>query len=227
VYQTFIKRFLPQEIMKKPTILVFCAHNDDQVIGAGGTLAKYADTGARIKSIIFSFGESSHPHLKSEVIIKTRIEESLTADKIIGGAGVAYLGLKEGKFIEECETKKIKDRLRLLIKQEKPDKVFTHSLNDHHPDHRAVARIIESLLPDIPCSVYTFEIWTPFRLKNRYSPKLVEDISKTFSLKMEAIRAHRSQKIAIANLILSVFFKAILHGISQRCRYAEVFDKIQ
>lgn len=213
--------------MTNQTVLVLCAHNDDQIFGAGATLAKYAKKGINVKSIIFSFGESSHPHLRPEVIIKTRIKESLAADKVIGGAGIAYLGLKEGKFPEEIEKKNIKERIRLLIKSEKPIKVFTHSLNDGHRDHRAVVALVNELLDDIPCEVYSFEIWTPFRIRNRYNPKLIEDVSDTFKTKINAIQIHKSQKVTIVNLILSIYFKAKIHGLFNGFKYAEVFDKIK
>ncbi|MBD3318693.1 hypothetical protein GF342_02170 [Candidatus Woesearchaeota archaeon] len=211
----------------KETILVLCAHNDDQVIGAGGTLIKYAQQGATIKSIIFSFGESSHPHLQPQVIAKRRMDESIKADKIMGGSGVAYFGLREGKFAEQIKQKKIKEKLRLLIEREKPAKIFAHSINDPHPDHKVIAKLLIELLPDIDCEVYTFEVWTPFRLRNRYLPKLFVDVSETFFTKMKAIRAHESQKVAITNLFLSIYLRAKLHGIANTCKYAEVFDKLQ
>jgi len=37
---------------KKETILVLAAHNDDQAIGAGGTLAKYAQEGKKVISLL-------------------------------------------------------------------------------------------------------------------------------------------------------------------------------
>ena len=213
--------------MKNKTVLVFAAHNDDQVIGAGGTLAKYAGEGVNVKSIIFSFGEGSHPHLKPEVIIQKRIRESLDADRILGGSGVAYLGLKEGKFRDEFVKKNIHRRLLDMIRKERPAKIFTHSVNDRHPDHRAVADLVVEMLPGIACPVYTFEIWTPFRLRNRYAPKLLVDISGTFATKMKSIFAHKSQRIAIGNLLLSIFFRAKMHGVSHGYKYAEVFDKLK
>ncbi len=213
--------------MPKGNILVFCAHNDDQVIGAGGALAKYAREGYAVKSVIFSFGESSHPHLKPGVIIKLRIRESLDADKIMGGAGVAYLNAKEGKFEEYIESKKLKERIIDMLKKEKPVKVFAHSINDPHPDHRVVAQLIKELLPVIPCSVYTFEVWTLWKFHHRTLPRLIVDISDTFKIKLATIRAHRSQRVAIANLFLAVLIKAKLNGIRYGYKYAEVFTKLK
>ena len=67
----------------KETILAIAAHNDDHLIGAGGTLAKYAAEGKVIKTVICSFGEKSHPHLRKEIIVRRRVAESLKADRIM------------------------------------------------------------------------------------------------------------------------------------------------
>lgn len=37
-------------------ILVIVAHSDDQMLGPGGTLVKYAKEGKEIHTVIFSYG---------------------------------------------------------------------------------------------------------------------------------------------------------------------------
>ena len=120
---------------KKETILVFAAHNDDGVIGAGGTLAKYAKQGKKVKTVVFSYGENSHPHLKPEVIKLTRYKEALEADKILNGSGMAFLELKEMQFQKQAKKHNTKKLIKDIIKHEKPTKIFTHSINDPFPDH--------------------------------------------------------------------------------------------
>jgi len=215
--------------MAKERILVICAHNDDQIFGIGGTIAKYAKQGKAVKTVIFSFGEHSHPHLKPEVIIKERVKESLKSDKILGGKGVTYLGLKEGKFGEEVEKKGIFDVVKKIIEKEKPDKIFTHSINDAHPDHRAVYHFVKKLTDKIKYKgdIYLFGVWTPVRIKNRNLPALVVDVTDTFSTKIKAIKAHESQQMTIISLLWNVYLKAIMNGISKNCKYAEVFYKLR
>jgi len=210
------------------TILALVAHNDDQVIGAGGTLAKYARMGKRVRTIIFSFGEGSHPHLKREVIIKTRVQESLKADKIMGGKGIAYLGLKEGCFQDEFRKKNIYKKIFDIIKFENPELIFTHSLDDPHPDHRAVYSLVYGLWKQkkIPCEVFSFEIWNPLRLRKRNVPKLIVDISDTFETKIRAVMAHKSQKMAIGMLFWNIWLKAKWYGLKTGYKYAEIFHRV-
>ena len=100
---------------KKHPILIVCAHSDDQIIGAGGTMAKYAGQGFEVHTVIMSFGEGVRPHVKREFVAKTRIKESQKADKIIGGSGVTFLGLKEAQF--EKDFKKIDFSIQQRVKK--------------------------------------------------------------------------------------------------------------
>ena len=213
----------------KETILVFCAHNDDQIIGPGGTLAKYAKEGKQFKTYVFSYGVSSHIHYKEGVIIQTRIKEAYESDKIMGGSGIFYFGLKEGKFEKEVKQKKIDEKIKKIIKKEKPSKIFTHSFDDPHPDHRAAVKIITKIVGDIKykVDVYSFDVWNPFNIRKRGSPKLVVDISKTFKTKIKAFFAHRSQKMSIFSLIAGIYLKNWIDGFRNKCKYAEVFYKIR
>ena len=121
--------------MKNETIIVFGAHSDDFVLGAGGTIAKYTNEGKRVITIVFSFGESSHPWLKETVIQKMRSKEALEASKILNCQTYVY-DLKEFNFLEEYKIKKVDQVILKLISKYKPNKIFTHSNEDPHPDHR-------------------------------------------------------------------------------------------
>ncbi len=215
--------------MAKERILIICAHNDDNIFGMGGTIAKYAKEGKTVKTVIFSFGALSHPHLKAEVITKRRVKESIKADKMIGGKGVTYLGLKEGKFQQEIAGKGIAGIMEKIIEKEKPDKIFTHSINDAHRDHRVVYNFVKNLTESIKYqgSIYLFGVWIPIRIKNRNLPKMVVDITETFNKKIDAIKAHASQQMTIISLLWNVYMKAIMNGWANNYRYAEVFYKLK
>ncbi len=217
---------------KKGTVLVIVAHNDDHIIGAGGALAKYAKEGKKVKTIIMSYGEASHPHLKPEVIMEKRYRESIESDKILGGKGLVYLGLKEGKFLQQLRKKRMKKKLEYLIKCQNPEKIFTLGPGDMHPDHNAVWRIIKDLIKNgkINCPVYAFEVWSAVQTFKRDAPKLVVDVSDTYNLKVKALKAHKSQTKHIFPFIPALRFKmwihAIMHGWSHGYKYAEVFYKL-
>lgn len=214
---------------KKETIMAICAHNDDQIIGAGGTLAKYARQGKRIRTIVLSFGESSHPHFKRKVIVVQRVKESLRSDKILGGSGIAYFGLKEGHFEEQFKKKKIGEKLAWIINNEKPAKIFTHSADDIHPDHKATNALVLALAKkhNFDCEIYSFDVWNLVKLFTQNLPKLVVDITDTFQTKIKALKAHESQKLAITTLLWNIYLKARINGIYAGTKFAEVFYRLK
>ena len=210
-------------------ILVLCAHNDDQIIGAGGTLVKYNKKGIPFKTVIFSFGEGSHPHIKQHLVVETRVREALKSDKILGGNGIAFFGIKEGKFKEEFKAKKIKQRVEWTINQENPTRIFTHSDDDFHPDHKAVYYLVKELIDEkkINCEVYSFDIWNVVKLKKRNYPRMVVDITNEFDTKMDSLLVHKSQKVAIFTLFANIYLKAVFNGWRNGFRFAEVFRKLK
>ncbi len=213
----------------KETILAIAAHNDDHIVGAGATLAKYAKEGKRIRTIICSFGEMSHPYLRREVVIEKRVKEGLKADKIIGGSGIAYLSMREGHFDDDFRKRKIDDKLAWIIKKEKPSKIFTHGIDDFHPDHRAVYRLIMRLIEKraIQCPVYSFDVWSLVKLRNRNLPRVVFDVSDTFNTKIRAFLVHKSQTFAIWSLLWKMILNDFVSGLINGYRYAEVFYKLK
>lgn len=214
----------------KGSILVIGAHSDDQVIGPGGAMAKYAKQGYDVHTIILSFGEASHPYFRREIIAKTRIKEAQRADKIIGGKGVTFLGLKEFKFEKDFDKRNIAKNLKKIIRKIKPVKIFTHSSDDAFPDHRATFSIVLKLYKEmkLTADLYTFEIWHLFNIKKRKSPKLVIDTTDTFKIKEKAFDAFKSQKNMIINgLFFLTQIKDLVSGIKHNCKHAEVFYKVR
>jgi LmbE family N-acetylglucosaminyl deacetylase len=207
-------------------ILTIGAHNDDYIIGAGGTLAKYQREGKPFYSIIISYGEKSHPLFKKEVSRNMRLRESLASDKILKGSGLEYIDVEEGKFIENKE--KIKGAIKKIINIKKPEKIFTHSNHDAHPDHKAVFQIVKELASEIDYKgeIYMFDVWHLFDMKKENNPQLVVDITSTFPLKVKAFKAHKSQQLAIWSLLWSVYLKARLNGLKYGYKYCETFTKM-
>jgi N-acetylglucosamine malate deacetylase 1 len=214
---------------KKESLIVFGSHSDDFVIGAGATIAEYAGKGKKVTAIVFSYGERSHLWLKGKVVKKMRSKEALNASKVLGCSYLIF-DLKEGKFADGYKKDpSIEKKLLTLIKKEKPTKLFTHSAEDPHPDHRAVHKITLQLyekLNEKP-ELYIYSIWNPVSFKTNF-PALYVNVSKTFSKKLEALKCFPSQKFqAVYPLITLIFYRAIKSGIKIRKKFAEKFYRIK
>jgi len=212
---------------KRKNVLVFVAHSDDHVIGAGGTLAKYAHSGYNVYVYVFSHGEAGIPWLKKGVAVETRFKELIDANKLLGLKRTYAFGLSDGKCKYEIEKYRIVEKISRLIKEKKPCKIFVHSANDSHPDHRAVHdAVVKGLRKSrIKSDLYSFDIWSLFRFRHRDIPKLYVDVSDTFRLKLKALRMFRSQWIVYLIFITKVFLSAFLNGLHSGTRFAEMFYK--
>ncbi len=213
-------------------ILVVVAHSDDQIIGAGGTTAKYASEGATVKTVIFFSGEETHPHFQEEIIVNTRMNESLQADKVVGGKGINFFSFTESSFREE-DFPEAREKLVKIIDSFKPTKIFTHSAEDTHPGHKKVNKIVLDAVDSMnrKIEVYVFDIWNPFRFNKRKHASLIIDISQHFKTKTKALKSFKSQFSIYGFLnvlaLVVMYVKNVTNGWKYKTKYAEVFYKIR
>jgi N-acetylglucosamine malate deacetylase 1 len=209
--------------------LVICAHPDDEIFGSGATIAKYAKEGKDTITVICSAGEFSHMWLRDEYKNDMRQQESISASKIVKTKKVVFLGLKDGSLGTEMDNKLVEDKITNIIKKERPKKIFTHSIDDPHPDHRAVYNSVLRLSKKLKYkgAIYSFEVWNIGNFKKRDVPKLYVDVSDTFSLKIKALKQFRSQIGSLIPLLPAVYLRSFISGMHSHCRFAEVFYKVQ
>jgi len=215
---------MAKKSVKAETVMVFGAHSDDFVIGAGGTVAKYVQDKITVISIVFSYGEKSHPWLKEKIVQQIRSQETYEASNFLKCKTI-FFNLKEGKFIEEYHSKNIEPELIKIMEKYHPSKLFTHSAEDPHPDHQAINQLTLNLLNKLTFKpvVYGYSIWNPLSIKNKY-PVLYEDITTTFSLKLNALKFYRSQRYnAIYPLIVLIYYRALRSGLKIGTKFAEQF----
>src|SRR3989338_2837068 len=209
------------------TILAIAAHNDDHIIGCGGTLAHYAKQGERIVTIICSHAENSHLHLKKRTTLKKRIAEALKANKLFGGQEVIFLGIRDGHFQHDLKARTI--LIKNIITKEKPEKIFTHSDKDWNKDHKELSKYLLSLADkgSITCPIFSFSIWSALNIVKQSYPVLVVDTAATFQTKLKAFLVHESQTLISWAIIWKLMIKDRICGTSNKHRYAEAFYKLR
>ncbi|MFA5406668.1 MAG: PIG-L family deacetylase [Candidatus Nanoarchaeia archaeon] len=119
------------------TIFVCAAHPDDEVIGMGGTIAKISEK-EDVISVIFSYGDKYPFWQEPGSVKKTRMSECKTCKDILGVKKTYFLGFKDLEIAKHKED--AINKLRRLMTKYKPSRVFTHTITDGHPDHRATMR---------------------------------------------------------------------------------------
>ena len=120
-------------------VLIIAAHPDDEVLGMGGTIAKYAECGAEIALLIVTDGSTSQyansPNL--EQIIETKKNETKACADILGIKHIFYGGLPDMK-LDVTPHIKVNRVIEKIIDEFKPSIVFTHFVGDINKDHQCV-----------------------------------------------------------------------------------------
>jgi LmbE family N-acetylglucosaminyl deacetylase len=191
-------------------VLVVSAHPDDPDFGAGGSVARLADSGAEVTYVIVTDGSQGgeDPSQKDSELIAIRQKEQKAAAKVLGVKKVEFLGYKDGRVSPDLKLRR--DIVR-MIRKHKPELVITHipgrvldaPMGGSHPDHLAVGeatmaavypdsrnpRAFRSLLKEGLEPHEVKEVWIPFWTLGDY----LVDITPTLDRKIEALRKHKSQ----------------------------------
>ena len=167
------------------TVLVVCAHPDDEAVGCGGTLRRHALDGEEIIAVFLTSGEGGG-HGEAEHG-RTRQREARRAAAILGIGQVHFWEEPDGRLRVKPSLAR---RLTELIDALAPALVYAPQPNDDHPDHRAAARLVRRAVDGSRArpEIRFFEIWSPLGDMDE-----IVDISEVIGDKRRAIRAYRSQ----------------------------------
>jgi len=131
-----------EEILAKmpKTVLIFEAHSDDAVIGMGCLMKRLSNAGTKVVACTVTTGETAHSMDNKDDIVEIRRREGRCADKI--------LGVHEHIFLAHpCQDvrndKKTFHEFVKIIRDIKPDWIFTHGPQERHRDHRAISQLTE------------------------------------------------------------------------------------
>lgn len=129
-------------------VLVFAAHQDDEVLGLGLTLARLRSRGDRV-TVVFTTNGAGGNWKKSNALQRAmsaaRLREACAALAVIGidAAGIVCLGFPDGglhRYIPEA-----REDIATLIRRTAPHAVYVHALEGGHRDHDVTAFIVQEV----------------------------------------------------------------------------------
>ncbi len=182
-------------------IIVFGAHPDDCELEAGGTAARWAALGYKVKFVSVTNGDIGHHEIAGAILARRRTAEVKKCAEILG-IETEVLDIHDGELLPTLENRRIITR---KIREWHADVVIAHRPNDYHPDHRytgilvqdaAFMVIVPSFCPDVPALrknpvfLYTED---DFKKPNPFSPDVVVPIDPVFEKKVACIDALASQ----------------------------------
>jgi LmbE family N-acetylglucosaminyl deacetylase len=210
-------------------VLVFGAHPDDEIVGPGGTIARLSEEGAEVTVVTFTAGETAYGRreLKGKMA-EIRTGEARKCDSILGIKERLILGLPCQGVVNDTATYQ---RCVGIVRDKRPDLVFSHYPLDKHRDHRAVAEIVdevrwkasEKVLADLGDPWYCSYLFYYETLELFTQPSIVVDISKQFERKVRAMESQSSQVEMAKGVLGLIEGLARVRGFMAGTEYAEAF----
>ncbi len=221
----------------KEVVLAVAAHPDDEVLGCGATLARYASEGASVHIAIMAEGVTSRD-MRRDAGARSQELDRLKTD---ARAAAAALGVPEpfmaGFPDNRMDTVPLLDVVKSveeLVSRLRPTVVYTHHPGDLNVDHRVVAGAVLTACRPLPGAsvraIYAFEVlssteWVPASLAPPFVPNRWVSVEAHLSAKIAALEAYRSEMRPFphARSLEAVRALAALRGAQCGYRAAEAF----
>lgn len=185
-------------------IMVFAPHPDDDIIGCGGSIARHIRQGDQVAIVYLTSGEAGSLEYDASRLAVLRENEARQAAQLLGTGELFFLRYPDGYL---AYTPAALDTIVDLIRQFRPNRVYLPHSQEAVPDHQITYRLaIEGIRraagpwfqqgeldPWRVDTILGYEVWTPLAIIGHG-----QDISGYMSLKLEALRMHRTQVESIS-----------------------------
>lgn len=187
------------------TILVVAAHPDDEVLGCGGSIAKWSSQGDDVHILIMAEGLTSRDYYRDREKKLAELSKlaqcAKFASEILGARSVDLLDFPDNRMDTVAQLDVVK-AIENKIEQLKPDMVVTHHHGDVNIDHRVVHQaVLTACRPQPGCGVkiiLAFEVpssteWQSSDASLTFQPNWFEDISLTLEVKLRTLKEYDSE----------------------------------
>lgn len=218
----------------KLKVLVIAPHPDDEILGVGGTIAKYVSEGHDVHICVVTEG---HKTMYSEERIEKVINEARQAHEYLNVKETHFLGLP-AVLLSEVPKSEINKEICKIVSKLSPDIMFIPHFGDMHHDHYIVSE--SSMVAARPIKskkileVYSYETlseseWNIPHVCNAFIPNTFVDISSFINEKINAMSYFDSQLISEPHprSIKAIKSLGSLRGSTIAVDFAEAFCLIR
>lgn len=172
-------------------VLIFAPHPDDEIFGCGGAACLYQEQGAEVRAVVLTDGAANAPASERPLIFATRQAETNAALAQLNIAPAIFWGLPDRGI---SAAPGLPARMAELLETQAFDVIFTPSLSEIHPDHKACTHALMAALElrqskgnALP-TVMFYEVGIPL------SPNCLIDITPVWPRKQKAMQSFVSQQ---------------------------------
>lgn len=178
-------------------ILIVAPHADDEILGVGGTIARYIDNGNDVYVCIATRGD---PSMFPNDMLKKLRSEVIDAHR--------YLGIKETFFLDfpavilsEIPKHQLNNKIKDIVVHVKPQIVYIPHFGDMHLDHYLVSQstmVAVRPIEDRVLEIYSYETlseteWNIPHVSNVFIPNTYVDVSDYLDKKITAMSFFTTQ----------------------------------
>ena len=215
-------------------VLVIAPHPDDEIIGAGGTIAKRAKSGDEVYVCVVTKGPKI---LFPEELVEQTREECREADAKLGVKETIFLDFP-AVMLETVPRYEFNGKIAEVVQRIKPEEVYIPHRGDMQIDHQMVVdAAMVAVRPrgkEYPKRVYAYETlsetgWNIPNTVNEFIPTVYEDITDVYDMKMSAMSTFESQLATFpaARSIGAIEALAKYRGATVNVEAAEAFSLIR
>lgn len=217
---------------KRQSVLVVAAHPDDEVIGAGGTMARHAAAGDSVYVAVLTEGASAQYPEEGERMAALKKEQTLRAAALLGVSEV-FTGDFPELRLDALPIFEVTRFLEGVVKRVLPNVVYTHHFAELNRDHRAAyeATAVAVRPYALPCferllcyQVDTLEHWGHGPAQyNVYA-----DISASLDAKLKAMAVYESEvrEYPHPRSLEAMRQTALRNGAAAGLKAAEIFQLV-
>lgn len=168
-------------IHKHDKILIIAPHPDDECIGPGGILIKYASQCTVLILTDGNIGQGDKSGLDNKVIRKQELIDEMN---LLGIEDYHFLNYKDGSMLNNIDCLK-------KVNLSKYTKIFVTAKDDNHPDHRAAyLSVMQGMdrLSNPGLQVYEYEVHNSLGKATH-----MLDITSIIDKKIGLVQCHKSQ----------------------------------
>jgi LmbE family N-acetylglucosaminyl deacetylase len=144
------------------TAVVFAPHQDDEILGCGGTVLLKRKAGAEVKVVFLTDGRTSHSHfIPAGELVQMREQEAVNACLSLGLAetDIHFLRFPDSE-LANFHGEAVQ-RVSEILCQHRPAEVYLPYFADPQPDHIATNQIVMQSLrsSQLHGTVFEFPVW--------------------------------------------------------------------
>ena len=215
-------------------ILVVAPHMDDEVLGCGGIMAKYAKEGHEVYVAVVTNGQ---PPLFTKEEDDVDKANCLEAHKLLGVKETFFLDLPAA-MLDTMPKYKLNGTINKVVQKLVPDELYIPHKGDMHFDHKMINEAcmvaVRPRSEEAVKRVYVYETlseteWDVPIADNYFMPNVFVDISDYIDLKIEAMAKFSQQIIEYPSPRSKEGIRslALNRGMTVYKKYAESFMLIR